>query len=73
MSSLLRLEGKQKDFLRHKSHTLWGGTYLDDLYTGVPPRISSLLDNEITDPVVLIGQLIGGIDFPWFVKNAAKY
>ena len=37
MSSLLRLEGKQKDFLRHKSHTLWGGTYLDDLYTGVPP------------------------------------
>ena len=75
MSSLLSLERKQNDFLRRKNHTLWGGTYVDVLYTGVPPppRRSSLLDNEITDPVVLIGQLIGGIDFPWFVKNAAKY
>ena len=37
MSSLLSLERKQNDFLRRKNHTLWGGTYVDDLYTGVPP------------------------------------
>ena len=34
---------------------------------------SSLIDYEVINPVVLIGQLIVGSDFPWFVKKTAKY